>query len=185
MKEVNKIIVGKNTESEKRYLSDVEAKINAFNDVLEYCEQYVPIEDKQAFERDILGYFIEAFDKFPNDLPRIISIDKRLELMDISQHKLQALSNKYYSFSDVELDIDTMEAVNVPDFNVYLEGKEKIERWNKLQLFIQVIDELKELGIIIYPVPVSQASSQAVVFDFKENRLKPNYHYVNGNSRLF
>ena len=186
MKAVSKRLkVGEQIDKKEQFYSDVDDKIKAFKELKTYCEKFIQINDIEAFTNDVIGYFLDEFDKQVNDLPRSISLEKRLELMDVEMHKLQALFNKFELFTHIELNYLTMEVLNTPDFSIYIEGDDKINKWNKLTDLINLLNELKELGVQSYPVPLSQAMNRTVIFDFNNNCLKPNLGWIEGNSRFF
>ena len=78
---MTKTRIGIDTNKENEYRIRIEAKINAFRTLLDYCQQFVLIDDLNAFSDNPNEYFKTAFNtKYENDFPPIVSYSKRLEL---------------------------------------------------------------------------------------------------------
>lgn len=174
------------TEQKNEFKRQLEAKKNAFNELILYVEQFIPIEHINDFldgENLDPVFFLKTFSdkfltKYINSFPPI-SINKMFELMNFDVEKLNV---KITLINSIEIDVNfnTGEAVNVPVWEIYTETPAQNKKYKALSTILNGVDELKEQGLTVYPAGICQAFSGAVLFDFRANKLKVNSNFILG-----
>lgn len=181
------IVLGELTAEKKQFEMNVQGKINACNELLTYVKQFIQVEKltdltkgNEIIETNFLKEFERLFlERYQNDFPPI-SVQKMYELMNISEHALIvkiALINSY----EIDVNIDTGEPLNVPNWNVQTVNDEQNKKYNAISKLLNAITEIKETGLTIYPAPICSALQGSVMFDFKENKLKVNNSFILGS----
>jgi hypothetical protein len=175
---MKKTIIGINTHEQNLYLTNVEAKKKRFTALLDYCQQFVLIEDLNAFSEAPNEYFKKAFnDKFENDFPPLVNYSKRLELCNISERKINELAKEYQSIQIENFNPVTREALK-KDFNIYAINSEAVTRYEKTKALCDLLNELRSEQTI-FPANVIQGLSGTIAFSFQTNQFEINVNYVN------
>jgi hypothetical protein len=173
-----KLKISHNQEEENRYKRSIEAKISAFQELLDYCNQFISIEDIKAFSEAPSNYFKIAFtNQYINDFPSIVGYEKRLELCGINEAKIQKLENIYSGIEISNFDPERMEAPD-KDFNIYAIDSEAEKRYQKTKKLCDLLNELRSEQTI-YPANVIQGLSGSIAFSFQTNQFEINVNYVN------
>lgn len=155
--------------AKEEYKRSKEAKHSAYNDALTYCERYLTIDDTKAFKSDIWGHFEAVYlEKYRSEFPPIVTDAKIFELSDIDTDKIKALQRKY-------------EAINAPDkepdFTVYANTPEQIERFNATQKICDTLNTVQ--GIVpINNFALMNGLSRTITHDFATEKLIPNFVWV-------
>ena len=175
---MKKTIIGINTHEQNLYLTNVEAKKKRFTALLDYCQQFVLIEDLNAFSEAPNEYFKKAFnDKFENDFPPLVNYSKRLELCNISESKINELAKEYQSIQIENFDCIKLSAPN-KDFGIYAIDSEAEKRYQKTKKLCDLLNELRSEQTI-FPANVIQGLSGTIAFSFQTNQFEINVNYVN------
>jgi hypothetical protein len=175
---MKKTIIGINTHEQNLYLTNVEAKINAFKTLLDYCQQFISIDDLNAFSDNPNEYFKTAFNiKYENDFPPIVSYSKRLELCNISESKIIELQNKYHAIQIENFDCIKLSAPK-KDFGIYAIDSEAEKRYQKTKKLCDLLNELRNENQV-YPANVVQGVSGAIGFNFQTNQFDINVNFIN------
>lgn len=143
--------------SKEEYRRDRGNKEIAYKNALQYCERFMPIEDKKAFKSDMYGYFEAAYlGKYRNEFPPVVSDSKIFELASIDTDKIKALQRKYEAISVPS---------KAPDFNVYATTPEQIERYELLTDICEAINNAR--GIIpVNNFGLMNGLSRTITHDF-------------------
>lgn len=173
-----KIIIGKDTNAENTFRTNLEDKKKLFNELLSYCNQFVLMDDINAFSEAPKNYFLNAFDeRYKNEFPPIVTMDKRLELCNIDIQKIERLESEFNA-----IQIDNFDAVKLnapePDFNIYAKDKEAVSRYEKTKKLCDLLNELRT-EFQVYPANVIQGVSGAIGFSFHENKFDINIGFIN------
>ena len=139
--------IGINDHARIEYERKLEAKKNAFNELYTYCANWITIKDKKQFISNVCEYFKEQFQidyakTFNGKVPYL----KRLEMFDVDLDKIKHLEKEFKSYN-IALNLETMEAIKTPDFNMYLTNPKEIERYKLGERLIKTLDEFKTLGV--------------------------------------
>jgi len=109
--------------------SKLEAKIKALDELTKYMNQFVTVNEKEAFKTDIKQYFISQFeDKYKKDFPSYLKTEKLLDLLEVSVILLDTLIKKY-NYHNIENFNPIKRTAPAPDFNVYAETDKQKERY--------------------------------------------------------
>jgi len=175
---MKKAIIGVNTHEQNLYLTNVEAKKKRFTALLDYCNQFVLIEDINAFSESPNEYFKTAFNtKYENDFPPLVNYSKRLELCNISESKILELQSNYQDIQIDNFDCIKLSAPN-KDFGIYAIDIEAENRYQKTKKLCDLLNELRSEQTI-YPANVIQGVSGAITFSFQTNKFEINVNYIN------
>lgn len=175
---MTKTRIGIDTNKENEYRIRIEAKINAFRILLDYCQQFISIEDLNAFSDNPNEYFKTAFNtKYENDFPPIVSYSKRLELCNISESKIIELQNKYQAIQIENFDCIKLSAPN-KDFGIYAIDSEAEKRYQKTKKLCDLLNDLRNENQV-YPANVVQGVSGAIGFNFQTNQFDINVNFIN------
>jgi hypothetical protein len=175
---MKKVKIGIDTHAKNLYLTNVEAKKKRFEELLDYCQQFVSIENIKAFSEAPNEYFKKAFnDKFENDFPPLVNYSKRLELCGINEAKIQQLESMYSGIEIFNFDPEKMEAPD-KDFNIYAIDSEAEKRYKKTKTLCDLLNELRSEQTI-FPANIIQGLSGSIAFSFQTNQFEINVNYVN------
>ncbi len=172
------------TEQKKAFEKQFNDKISAFNELIKATQEYIPVDDVNAFldngkltPETYFKTFEDVFlNKYKNDFPPI-SVQKMYELMNFD---INALNVKITLINSIEIDVNfsTGEPFNTPSWDIYTETPEQNKTFDLLNTMLTAIKELKKNGKTVYPAPICQALNGAVMYDFKDNELKANPNFI-------
>ncbi len=178
------------TEQKKAFEKQFNDKISAFNELIKATQEYIPVDDVNAFldngkltPETYFKTFEDVFlNKYKNDFPPI-SVQKMYELMNFD---INALNVKITLINSIEIDVNfsTGEPFNTPSWDIYTETPEQNKTFDLLNTMLTAIKELKKNGKTVYPAPICQALNGAVMYDFKDNELKANPNFILGKMRF-
>lgn len=178
------------TEQKKAFEKQFNDKISAFNELIKATQEYIPVDDVNAFldngkltPETYFKTFEDVFlNKYKNDFPPI-SVQKMYELMNFD---INALNVKITLINSIEIDVNfsTGEPFNPPSWDIYTETPEQNKTFDLLNTMLTAIKELKKNGKTVYPAPICQALNGAVIYDFKDNELKTNPNFILGKMRF-
>ena len=175
---MKKIIIGVDSHKENEYITSVNAKISRFTALLEYCNQFISIDDINAFSEAPNEYFKKAFnDKTQNDFPPLVNYAKRLELCNISQSKIYELESNYKAIQIENFDPVKLQAPK-KDFNIYAIDSEAVKRYEKTKQLCDLLNDLRN-EFQVYPANVIQGVTGAIQFSFQTNQFDINVNFIN------
>ena len=175
---MKKIVIGKDTHGENTYRVCLESKKKRFNELLSYCNQFVLMDDINAFSESPKDYFLNAFDeRYKNEFPPIVTLDKRLELSNIDIQKIGRLESEFHAIKIENFDPVKLNAPE-PDFNIYAVNSEAVSRYENTKKLCDLLNELRN-EFQVYPANVIQGVSGAIGFSFHENKFNVNIGFIN------
>jgi hypothetical protein len=175
---MKRIVIGVDTHKQNEYKTSVEAKKKRFNALLEYCNQFISIENLNAFSDNPNEYFKKAFnEKYENDFPPLVSYEKKLDLCNISQAKIYELESNYKAIQIENFDPVKLSAPD-KDFNIYAIDSEAEKRYKKTKTLCELLNDLRN-EFQVYPANVIQGVTGAITFNFKTNQFDINVNFIN------
>jgi hypothetical protein len=175
---MKKIVIGVDTNKQNEYITNVEAKKKRFEELLTYCQQFVPIEDIKAFSEAPNEYFKKAFnEKFQHEFPPLVNYSKRLELCSISESKIIELESNYKAIQIENFNPVTREA-SEKDFNIYAINSEAVTRYEKTKKLCDLLNDLRS-EFQVYPANIVQGVTGIIGFNFKTNKFDINVNFIN------
>ena len=173
-----KTVIGINTHAKELFEATLQAKISAFNGLLSYCQQFVPITDIKAFSEAPKNIFINEFTKeFKGQFPKLVTLEKQLELSGIELHKIESLESKYLEISLPNFDVETLTAPQ-PDFNIYCVDSEAEKRYSQTTKIVDLLNEFRS-EYTCYPANLINGLNVAISFDFGQNKFTTNINFIN------
>jgi len=167
-------VIGRLTSEEKAFRMDVERKYRLYNEFFTYVQRFIAVEDKEAFKDNLYQTFTDTFvSKFEGQFPPSLSVRKMFELLEVDTAKIDFLIREIEAIK-VDIDLNTGEALNEPDWNVYTQSNEQNKLFDYLNKTINSIEQGKEFGINVYPANICQAFSGWVNYDWEQSKLVPN-----------
>jgi hypothetical protein len=175
---MKKIVIGVDTHKENEYITRIEAKKKRFEELLDYCQQFISIEDLNAFSDNPNEYFKTAFNtKYENDFPPIVSYSKRLELCNISESKIIELESNYKAIQIENFNPVTLSAPD-KDFNIYAIDPEAEKRYKKTKALCDLLNDLRS-EFQVYPANIVQGVTGIIGFNFQTNKFDVNVNFIN------
>jgi hypothetical protein len=175
---MKKVKIGIDIQRENEYKRSIEAKISALRQLLDYCNQFILIEDIKAFSEAPSNYFKIAFtNQYLNDFPSIVGYEKRLELCGINDAKIKQLENIYSGIEIFNFDPERMEAPEI-DFGIYAIDNKAELRYKKTKKLCDLLNELRE-DYQVYPSNIVQGVSGIIGFNFQTNQFDINTNFIN------
>jgi len=104
---------------------------------------------------------------------------KKYEMIGFELHKLESLELRYNSIN-VQIDVETLEAINTPCFDIVLSTDESIKRYKAVKKVIESLEGLKEFHLTIYPALAQQVLNNTARYSFTTNKLEVNLSWCNG-----
>ena len=177
---MKKIQIDTDVNAEQTFKSEIEAKISAFKTLLNNLEQFVDTIDLKALYDSPEGYCKEAIIKEYAGSYKGIKHSKLFDLIGFDLRELEIETNKFKSVGH-HFDCKTLE-YTTPDFGIFVETPEQIERYNAINTLIESLNELKKHKHL-HAGSLIQALNGSVIPDYKTMFVKPNNHFIlNGNS---
>lgn len=175
---MKKTVIGKDTNAENIFRTNLEGKKKLFNELLSYCNQFVLMDDINAFSEAPKSYFLNVFDeRYKNEFPPIVTLEKRLELCNIDIQKIGRLESEFHAIQIENFDAVKLNAPE-PDFNIYAVNSEAVSRYEKTKALCELLNELRT-EFQVYPANVIQGVSGAIGFSFQENKFDINIGFIN------
>lgn len=175
---MKKIAIGVDTHKQNEYITNVEAKKERFTALLDYCQQFISIEDIKAFSEAPNEYFKKAFnEKFQHEFPPLVNYSKQLELCNISENKIQELESNYKAIQIENFNPVTLSAPD-KDFNIYAIDPEAEKRYKKTKALCDLLNDLRSEQTV-YPANVVQGVQGAIGFNFQTNKFDINVNFIN------
>jgi hypothetical protein len=175
---MKKIAIGVDTHKQNEYITQLEAKKKRLEELLSYCQQFVPIEDIKAFSEAPNEYFKKAFnEKFQHEFPPLVNYSKRLELCNISESKIIELESNYKAIQIENFNPVTLGAPK-NDFNIYAINSEAVTRYEKTKALCDLLNDLRS-EFQVYPANIVQGVTGIIGFNFQTNKFDINVNFIN------
>jgi len=169
-----KLKIGYNSAEATAFTKNVEEKGALFKEAIDFTSKYVSINDLDAFATDMVNYFTEQWKQIHSkDFSSLMSVKMQMQSVGCNVEILRTIQDKFNSIP-IEINLSTGEALNTPDFSVYISDKAKIEKYKALEDVIEAIDKLKDHDVHVYAMPIQSGCNNAIVFDFHSQQLKVN-----------
>ena len=177
MKDFQPIAIGTDEESEKRFKSRVRLKKRYIDELHEYVNKFVKVDDKVNLQGNFYDSFVTMFldtykDKFPP-----ISIEKMFEQMECNAFRIKELCNNIESI-DIKLDA-RMEAT-LPDFNIYTNTQDQNKLFVTLKRLCKDVNSLKDYGVRLSGGALITGTQNMLVYDWSSQEMKPNTRRILG-----
>lgn len=165
--------IGTNTHARVEHQRKLKAKINAFNELYQYVNTWIVVEDKEAFIENVSEYFKEQFQHFyAKTFNGKVPYSKRLEMFDIDLEKIKSLEREFKSYN-IPLDLETMRPTKEYDFNLYLTNSEQIKRYKLGLKLISTLKEFEAQGVPLDAYYLGLGFKQFVTYKPSERGLVP------------
>ena len=176
---MKKVIIDFNYQAEQTFKIEIEAKINAFKTLLSQLEHFVDTIDLEALYNNPEAYSKEAIIKEYADSYKRIQHNKLFDLIGFNLIELKKQSDIFKSIGH-HFNSKTLE-YTTPDFNIYAQTQEQIERYNAVNKAIEALTELKRHSNI-HAGTLIQAMNGAVIPNYKTMFVQVNTNFILGVS---
>lgn len=168
--------VGYSTTEANEWEARLKDTVNAFNKALGIATKYIVVNDLVKFYESPIEFFNGAYiDKYMNEYPPFTPLQKMYDLSSIEVDELQEWVDKYKS--GIKINPETLEAIEKPDFNIYVEGEE-VPMFDRLQKVCIALNELKE-SVDYLPMGVFvQGTGGMLIYDWNTHLIEPNLGYI-------
>lgn len=155
--------------SETMHTQNVERKKKLFKELVDYCSQFVHLDDLTALSNEGERYFQKVFyARYKDEFPPMVSVQKMIEMVECSLSKISSLHTRY---SDIKIEGFNPETCEAPilDFSVYATTKQQVERYKLAQSICDCINQLKaETNYTFFLGQISQGMSGVVQISFDD-----------------
>jgi hypothetical protein len=162
------LIVERTTES-IIFDKKLKEKNQCLESLIHYMNNYIEVDERELFDNGMSVYFIKQLtEKYKKDFPPYVIMEKVFELVGVSFEKFNQLLEKYNSY-EIEKYNPLLRTAIKPDFNIYAESKEQIERYNNT---IGLVAELNKLNNEIAPGTMLRGQISNLLRIIKYNPVK-------------
>jgi len=176
---IKRVLLLENLTELNSYKAKIKRKKELFDEVKDYCERFVPIQDLAQFNESFLEYFRKSFlKKYRSSFPSIVADEKMYEMAEVSLSKIEFFEKKYKEIEVEEFDYLKGKGKFI-DFGLYAETPEQIERYYETIGVIQHLNNLKghfQQGSLIKG-HIAKAI-RVISFDHLSNNFKVNVNYI-------
>ena len=177
MKNFQSISIGKDEDSQKKFISNVRMKKRFIDELHEYVNKFIDVKDKVNLQGNFYDSFVTMFlDKYKDKFPPI-SIERMFEQMECNSKRIKELCQTIDSI-DVKLD-SKMEATE-PDFNIYTQSEDQNKLFVTLNRLCKDVNALKNFGVRLSGGALIQGTQNMLVYDWASQEMKPNIRRVLG-----
>jgi len=171
MKTFQPLAIGKDEEELKRFKSRVRMKRRFIDELFDYVNKFVEVQDKVNLQGNFYDSFITMFlDKYKDKFPPI-SIDKMFEQMDCDIKKIDALCQNIES---IDIKLDAKLEAKEPDFSIYTETEEQNKLFVTVKRLCKDLNALKDFGIRLQGNQLIFGTQQVLQYDWGKQEMKPN-----------
>lgn len=169
---MQKLKIGFDSQREEDYNNKLELKTRMAKEAIEYAKEFVVVDSIENFLKGFTECFNDLFmQQTANDFSKRIIIDKRKEMVGYYTSKMQAYESQFNSI-DIELNAD-LKPTQKQDFNIYLEGAERIKKYKTKLRFLEALQEYKESGGVYQSAMLQRSFPSQFLYSFAENKLTP------------
>lgn len=176
---MDRVIINTDTEAQDKHRRRLEAHRKQFEELTKICANYIDKVDKSELYKHGVNYFLEALhNKHSKQFPNLSS-EKLCFLFDVPLERIKDLSNRVKE-STIKIDPETGKEINAPEFNIYAETSEEIERFKVAKQWIDLYLKSSKLTTV-FNEPTAHGSGFMVVPDeTKRGHLKVNWKFIKG-----
>lgn len=164
-----KVKIYHDTLSESMHAQSVERKKRLFEELVDYCSQYLNTIDINALSEQGTQFFIETFyNAYKANFPPMVTPEKMIELTGCSIDKISSLWSRYNEIKIDDFNPQKLEAPSI-DFGIYATTKDQVERYKIAQSICDSINKLKaETNYTFFLGQISQGMSGIVQISFED-----------------
>lgn len=166
---MNKILIDKDVHAEQSFKSEIEAKISAFKTILSNLEEFVGTIDLKELYDSPEAYSKETIIKEYASSYKGIQHNKLFDLIGFDLKELKKQSDIFNSIGH-NFDCKTLK-YTTPDFGIYAETKEQIERYHAVNNAVKALLELSKHRAI-HPGQLIQATNRVLKPDYENSFVK-------------
>jgi hypothetical protein len=177
-----KIAISVDEGSKTKFKSNLRLKQRYMRELFKYANQFVTVDDITSLQGNFYETFIKLFlDKYENEFPPI-SVNKMLEAMEVDREYLDKICK---DIDSIDIQLDKELKAQEPDFNIYTESEEQNKLFRTAERICKDVNTLKsDYGIRLIPNALIQGTSQTIVYDWTQQKMKPNTRKVLGKDLM-
>ena len=177
MKNFKPIAIGIDSESLNRFHKNVETKVKYIDELHEYVNKFVNIEDKVNLQGNFYDSFVQMFlDEYKDKFPPI-SIEKMFEQMDCDSNKVKELCSK---IEGIDIKLDAKMEAKEPDFNIYTQTENQNKLFVTLKRLCKDVNSLKEFGVRLSGNALIHGTQMMLVYNWSKQEMEPNTRRILG-----
>lgn len=172
-----KIKIGYSTGIEKTYLTNLKTKQIAFQSLADYLLEYVEEINVNELYKAPSDYAIEiVLNKF-KDAYKGAKNEKIFDIIGFSVMKVERLS-KELSAIDIQINPNTLNAIDEIDFNIYAETPAQIEKYKAVKNVCDAVKILIQYAPNIHKGDLINALRGAIIPDYANNHVQANISFI-------
>ena len=157
-------------------------KIKLFNDALEYCGQFITIEEseKLEFSRNFVVFLESKLrDKSNSFIPSEWNRSRLFDFYQVSESILNEIQHRFMQLRQIQLSEDFKTAI-LPDNRIFAETPEQLERLAIIEQIIEAADKVTASKHNVDYSLLAQAFNGCLIWQGHKN-LEPNPNYIKRN----
>jgi hypothetical protein len=157
-------------------------KIKLFNDALEYCGQFITIEEseKLEFSRNFVAFLESKLrDKSNSFIPSEWNRSRLFDFYQVSESILNEIQHRFMQLRQIQLSEDFKTAI-LPDNRIFAETPEQLERLAIIEQIIEAADKVTASKHNVDYSLLAQAFNGCLIWQGHKN-LEPNPNYIKRN----
>jgi hypothetical protein len=182
VKNFEPMLIAIDKHKEQEYDTQKSTFLAILNDFWQEAEQFIQIPNKNEFKGNFFLRFKELFAAtYKGKFPDIVTLDKQMELAAVNVNKLQFLSEKLNSYTNIQIDLNTNKFQEI-DFGLYTTNENENKLLNFLTSLVDTIHQAEQYTNV-NKGHIQAAFSNCIFFDHKQQRFKPNYYFITNQIR--
>ena len=171
---MKRIKIGNNDKADEQFNKDIQLKIEAFKNLVQYLEQFNDnIDVNELYSRPFL-YSIELTASNYQSAYKGAKIERVFEIIGFSVSKLEEYSRV---IENIEHDFEpTTYQYEKVDNGIYIETQEQLKRYEAVRNICQAVKQINDIPI--HYGSLIQATRGLVLPDYKTQSIQPNLNYV-------
>ena len=178
---MKRIKIGNNDKADEQFNKDIQLKIEAFKNLVQYLEQFNDNVDRKKAYESPFEYGIELTASNYQSAYKGAKIERVFEIIGFSVTKLEEYSRV---IENIEHDFEpTTYQYEKVDNGIYIETQEQLKRYEAVKNICDAVKQINDLPI--HYGSLIQALRGTAIPDYKTQTIQPNLTYVlNGASAI-
>lgn len=159
-------------------------KLKLWKDSLEYCSQFITIEDheKEEFSKNFFSFTEKKLrEKASGFIPEDWSTNRLFDFYQVSPSILTTIQSKWHELRQIQL-TDNYTKAEIPDTRIFAETESELERLALVEQLIDATNKIQASGVNVCYSLLTSAFSGVLLFKGHKN-IEPAAAYIKQNRR--
>lgn len=174
---MKKLKIGFNEKAETQYLNNLQDKRSALQSLADYTLEFVEDIDLKALYEAPYEYSTQIVANKFKDAYKGAKIEKIFDIIGFSSVKVERLCKEFKAV-DIQINPNTLEPLEIIDFNIYAETPEQIEKYNAVKNVCDAVKILIQYAPNIHKGDLIYALRGAIMPDYANNHVQANIGFI-------